>query len=172
MAAAALLAAACTVGGDSEADYQSALLAEGTPAPDFVIRTDSCPDGFTLSSLQGSWVMLEFWASWCPDCQRATPTLKNIHDKYAPSGLVCVGISLDNDENQWREYISDNGMDWIHHRETADWNNSAVASAYNVRWLPTLYLITPDGKISFATIYPDDMYEWLGTYFSSRISLP
>ena len=49
---------ACTVNGDDIDEYGSGLLQKGTPAPDFTIYTDSHPEGFALSSLQGQYVVV------------------------------------------------------------------------------------------------------------------
>lgn len=147
----------CTFGGDSDDEYGKGLLETGTEAPGFTIYPDGTADGITLASLRGKQVMLVFWASWCPDCQEATPGIKELHDTFSSDGLVFVGISFDTDEEDWRTYISDNGLDWIQHREQRPWSESALATAYNIKWIPTLYLIDEAGKVAFATVDISEM---------------
>lgn len=156
---AALLAclASCTIGGGEDDEYGKGLLETGTTAPDFTVYTDEYPDGTTLSSLRGGYVLIEFWASWCPDCQKATPVIKDINDTFAPKGLTLLGVSFDEDAAQWQAYIADNGLDWMQHRETLPWSESPVAATYNVRWIPTLYLIDPEGRVDFATVNAEEM---------------
>lgn len=79
-----LCMASCTVGGDDDNEYGKGMLEEGTIAPDFMIYTDSRPEGFALSSLRGQYVLIEFWASWCPDCQKETENMKQMYATYAP----------------------------------------------------------------------------------------
>ena len=74
-----LCMASCTVGGDGDNEYGKGMLEEGTIAPDFMIYTDSRPEGFALSSLRGQYVLIEFWASWCPDCQKETENMKQMY---------------------------------------------------------------------------------------------
>lgn len=141
--------ASCTIVDDDE--YGTGLLGSGVVAPDFTISvSDSLC--FNLSDLRGSYVLVEFWASWCPDCQEATPAVKRIFDAYSPHGLVMLGISFDEDEKRWSDYIVENGLAWIQHREEKPWKESTVSASYNVRWIPTFYLIAPDGTVDFSTV--------------------
>lgn len=156
-----LMFVACTVGSDSESDYGNGLLEQGTPAPEIVFITDENPDGLSLSSMRGGYVLLEFWASWCPDCQKETQALKDIYAAYSPLGLTVVGISFDEDEAEWRAYITENDMNWLQHRETVSWKESAVSEAYNIRWIPTLYLIDPQGDVRYATVNVSEMADSL-----------
>jgi len=158
---ASLLLAACTIGGDEDSDYGTGLLERGTPAPDFVITENTDGSDLRLSDLQGGYVLVEFWASWCPDCQRETDNIKAIHDTYGPRGLTLVGVSFDEDAEQWQDYITENGMDWLHRRETVAWKESPLSAAYNIRWIPTLYLIDPAGDVRFATVDVGEMVDSL-----------
>lgn len=153
--------AACTFGGDNESEYGKGLLEPGTPAPDIMLVTDEYPDGLRLSSMRGGYVLLEFWASWCPDCRRETQAMKDIYATFAPLGLTLVGISFDEDEDEWRTYIAGNGLDWMQHREMVAWSESAVSAAYNIRWIPTLYLVDPQGNVRFATVNVSEMADSL-----------
>lgn len=153
----------CVISSDSDDEYGKGLLAAGTDAPDFMIYPDGMADGFSLSTLRGKHVILEFWASWCPDCRKATPAVKELHDTFSSDGMVFIGISFDTDEEAWRKYISDNGMSWIQHREQKPWKESPLSTAYNIRWIPTFYLIDDNGKVAFATVNAAEMREKLNS---------
>ena len=152
-----LCMASCTVGGDDDNEYGKGMLEEGTIAPDFMIYTDSRPEGFALSSLRGQYVLIEFWASWCPDCQKETENMKQMYATYAPQGVVFVGVSFDTDRDQWQQYISENGLGWIQFSELKPWKESSISTAYNVRWIPTLYLIDKDGRVVLGTVSVAEM---------------
>ncbi len=152
-----LCMASCTVGGDDDNEYGKGMLEEGTIAPDFMIYTDSRPEGFALSSLRGQYVLIEFWASWCPDCQKETENMKQMYATYAPQGVVFVGVSFDTDRDQWQQYISENALSWIQFSELKPWKESSISTAYNVRWIPTLYLIDKDGRVVLGTVSVAEM---------------
>ena len=152
-----LCMASCTVGGDDDNEYGKGMLEEGTIAPDFMIYTDSRPEGFALSSLRGQYVLIEFWASWCPDCQKETENMKQMYATYAPQGVVFVGVSFDTDRDQWQQYISENGLSWIQFSELKPWKESSISTAYNVRWISTLYLIDKDGRVVLGTVSVAEM---------------
>ncbi|MCD8211098.1 MAG: TlpA family protein disulfide reductase [Prevotella sp.] len=156
-----LLSAITSCVVDSDSDYKMELLPLGTIAPDFEIYPSGGLEGFLLSSLKGKYVVLEFWASWCPDCQEATPSMVNLYETYHSEEIIFVGFSLDTDQAQWLAYIEENSMDWIQCSEFLPWKESTVASAYQVSWIPTLYLIDKDGRILFATGSIDEMGEKL-----------
>ena len=151
------LLSACTVGGDGDEDYGKRLLQKGEVAPDFTIITDEYPDGIALAGLRGSYVLIEFWRSTCGDCRDVTPDMKRIYGTYAPRGLVVVGVSFDQNEDEWRAYIEENGLGWMQHREQRTASESPVGTAYHISWTPTFYLIDPQGRIDLATIYIDDV---------------
>jgi len=65
-------------------------------APNFVLTT---AEGRTveLKKLEGSVVVLNFWATWCPPCRAEIPGMLEVYDKYRGEGLEIVGIALDRD---------------------------------------------------------------------------
>src|SRR5574344_708190 len=69
--------AADTASVDEDAQYAVELVKKGTVAPDFTMKTI---DGktFRLSQLKGKVVVLDFWASWCPDCRKDAPHVVSI----------------------------------------------------------------------------------------------
>ena len=68
------------------------------PAPYFILPTW---DGKTLrsTSLKGKVVLLEFFQTWCPDCQKSGVELEKLYQKYQERGLVVVGISHDREKS-------------------------------------------------------------------------
>lgn len=70
-------------------------------------------DGRTLRSVDmlGKVVIVDFWASWCSPCRRATPVLKRLHKKHAGK-LEVVGVSLDDSVDKIRAYIKKSGVGW------------------------------------------------------------
>ena len=67
-------------------------------APYFILPTW---DGNTLrsSSLKGKVVVLDFFQTWCPDCQKSGVELEKLYQKYKDRGLVVVGISHDREKS-------------------------------------------------------------------------
>ncbi len=104
MAAALLVAVGLTaqaqtdkaVQEDLDAKYATTLVKVGSLAPDFTLKT---PEGGTLqlSSMKGKTVVIDFWASWCPDCRKDAPELVRLYDEFHPKGIEFVGVSMDTD---------------------------------------------------------------------------
>ena len=68
---------------DADEKYATELVKVGETAPDFKLKT---PDGkaLKLSKLQkGRWTVIDFWASWCPDCRKDIPSVKRMYEDFA-----------------------------------------------------------------------------------------
>ncbi len=152
-----LLCLTSCIAESTESESEWVPLSIGTLAPDFTITTDEYPDGYQLTDLKSRWVMIEFWAAWCPDCRNATPEMKEMWETYASDEIVFVGFSLDTDEETWRNWITENGLYWQQTCQLIAWKDSEVATAYNVQWIPTFYLIDKESRVAFATVEVSEM---------------
>lgn len=138
---------------DLDDKYATELLKTGTEAPDMNIGTATDGTVIKLSQMKGKYVLIAFWASWCPDCRRETPALQQLWKQYKDKGLQIAGISYDTNREAWQKYIADNNMEWLQYSELKKWKKETTSDRlYNINWIPTLYLIDPEGHVALATV--------------------
>lgn len=157
-----LTISAQTEGEDPDAKYATDLLRPGTTAPDFVIAATDSGHSTRLSSFRGRYVVLDFWASWCPDCRRDIARMKALHEEYSPRGVQIIGVSFDTDLEAWNECIQKYKMTWMHYSELRKWKKeSKIDQDYHVNWIPTYYIIDPEGKVVLGTVVADKVEQTL-----------
>ena len=137
--------------GDLDAKYAAELLPAGTRAPEFEIL-DMNGKTVRLSDFRGSYVVLDFWATWCPDCRADVPALKETVKKYGSKKIRFISISSDTDREKWVSYVKENKMKWTHVSELVPRKESKVSADYRVRWIPSVYVIDPEGKVLLGTV--------------------
>ena len=101
-------------------------------------------------------MLLDFWATWCPDCRKDVPAVKELYDKYG-SKVEFIGVSFDVDHNRWTKYVVDNGMKWRQVSELKKMRDAEISKAYGVEWIPSMTLIGPDGKVVLSTVVLERM---------------
>jgi thiol-disulfide isomerase/thioredoxin len=113
-------------------------------APPFAVTTT---DGQKISfdDLQGKVVLLDFWATWCVPCREALPHLKNVAKKFQGEPLVILSVSLDSDELKWKDFITQNEMNWPQYRDGGF--EGSVAKLFGVRAIPHTFTIDADGVL-------------------------
>ncbi|MBR3727218.1 MAG: redoxin domain-containing protein [Prevotella sp.] len=154
---------------DLDSLYAQEMLRHGVEAPDFVIDSAS---NAKLKDLRGRFVVLHFWASWCPDCRRDTPEMNRLHDEFASDSLVFIHISFDTDRQRWTNYYIENQMEGLHFCEMKKMRESAVARAYGIKWIPSYYVLNTEGKVILATVQIEKLRKRLGLLDYSRVSIP
>lgn len=118
---------------------------DGAIAPEIKLKTPE-GDSLALSSLRGKVVLIDFWASWCGPCRRENPHVKAIYDRYKDKGFEIYGVSLDSKEASWKAAIQKDGLTWKHVSDLGGWKSSA-AQLYQVRSIPSTFLLDRDGRI-------------------------
>ena len=117
----------------------------GQPIIDF---TQNDPNGnpVTLSELaQGKLLLVDFWASWCPDCRKANPDVVTAYQKFHEQGFDVLGVSFDTNKEAWLAAIEKDGLTWTQVSDLQGWNNAAGA-LYAIAFIPQNALIK-DGMI-------------------------
>lgn len=109
---------------------------------------DTAGKDIALSSVvgDGKYVLLDFWASWCGPCMREVPYLVKTYELYYDKGFEIYGVSLDRNEQDWKDAIAANKMSWINVSAINDTDQKA-STAYAVQSIPANFLIGPDGNI-------------------------
>jgi thiol-disulfide isomerase/thioredoxin len=117
----------------------------GNPAPDFTMR-DIDGQEVSLSDFRGKVVYLDFWASWCGPCMREMPYFKELKERLADQeDLVYLYISIDTDEQAWRNSVERNQITGVHLNTPG--RERGVPALYNVKWIPTFFIIGRDGNV-------------------------
>ena len=145
---------------DMDAKYATEIVKAGTVAPDFKMKT---PEGKTIQLkkfAKGKTVVLDFWASWCPDCRKDAPEVVRMYEKYKQYGIEFIGISMDTDAEAWKEAIQKYGIRYPQVSELKKFRETDIAKAYGVKWIPSMVVIGPDGQVKLSTVltYKVDKY--------------
>ncbi|MDF1574500.1 MAG: TlpA disulfide reductase family protein [Bacteroidales bacterium] len=114
----------------------------------------------TLSSLQGKVTLVAFWASGNNASIEALIRLQSTYNKYRDKGFEVYAISLDNNKINWMNAIDFNEFTWINVSEL-NFPESNAALLYNIRELPTTFLINREGDIVARNLYGRTLETWL-----------
>jgi len=119
-------------------------LARARMAPAFAIMTT---DGqrVSLDELKGKAVLIDFWATWCGPCREALPHMKEIAKKFEGQPLVILSVSLDEDEQRWKDFVAKNEMTWSQYRDGKF--TGPIATLFAVRAIPQTFTIDADGVL-------------------------
>lgn len=143
---------------DLDSKYAKGLLAPGTVAPNFTLKTADNKD-IELKTYRGDYVVLDFWASWCSDCRKAIPLTKELWNDFRDYNVRFIGVSFDTNKDAWiKTYWDKYQMNWTQVSELKKWKKATtIDRLYKVDWIPTLYLIDPNGKIILGTVQIDKL---------------
>lgn len=129
---------------------------QGEKAPVFT-ATLANGSPFSLASLEGHFVLLDFWGSWCGPCRMQNPHWVALHRKYdglgipGAKGFAIVSIGVETDEGSWENAIRRDSLYWpyqiLDKADNLRFFNSPLAVLYGVKQLPSTFLLNPRGVI-------------------------
>ncbi|MBD0327611.1 MAG: redoxin domain-containing protein [Pyrinomonadaceae bacterium] len=123
-------------------DYKRVEIQLGSDVPDFTF-TDFNNKKRKLSEFHGKYVLLDFWAVWCPPCRRELPYQKAAYSRFQARGFEILGMNNDEDPLSVKDWLKKNGITWPQARMESI---KDLEIRYRISLFPTALLIGPDGK--------------------------
>ena len=114
------------------------------PAPQVTFSALS-GEPFATSDLRGKVVVVNFWATWCPDCIKEMPKLVDTHRKFAGRGYETVAVAVSKDRRE--DVVRFNAEHALPFRAVFDQSGEVAREFGNVRITPTTIVIDKNGKI-------------------------
>jgi len=141
-----------SLGGQAERQRQdradaASLVHVGNPAPSFTL-TDTDGAEFVLDTLRGKVVLVNFFATWCGPCLQELPHVQKVWDENRNQGdFALIVIGREETDESVAEFRSRHGYTF----PMASDPQRSVYSLYAEELIPRTYLVSPDGKICFAS---------------------
>lgn len=127
------------------------------------------PDGKAIAlsdyAGKGKYVLVDFWASWCPPCREEMPNLVEAYKKYKNKGFEIVGVSLDDNNAAWQKGIKNLNVTWPQISDLKGWK-SDLAATYAVSSIPQTLLLDKDGNIIAKNLREEALAEKLNELFN------
>lgn len=134
--------------GNSNQTEKTTVAKTGTLAPDFTV---TMLDGTqrSLSSLRGSVVLLNFWATWCPPCrQELTRVQSDIVDRFAGEEFVFLPISRGEERAEVEKFLAAQGYTFPVGLDP----EQKIYTLYATNYIPRNFLIDRDGRIVLTSV--------------------
>ncbi len=125
----------------ADCKQETPRIKSGEPAPDFVLN-DISGNPVRLSDFRGKFVVLEFWATWCPPCKLAIADLNELQAKQMEEEFVLLSISTD-----WEISTVESFMEDYYITYPVLFDDKGVSNIFGAYQLPTTVVIGKDGRV-------------------------
>ncbi|MBK7426947.1 MAG: TlpA family protein disulfide reductase [Saprospiraceae bacterium] len=132
--------------------YQKPGIVNGDEAP-LINGMSHQGNGVDLISLRESYVLIDFWGSWCGPCRKANADIRSLYEEYHDKQFIdgrhfhVFSIGIETDSAAWIQAIESDRLFWAHHISTMNRFDSEWAKAYGVRNIPATFLVDPRGIV-------------------------
>jgi thiol-disulfide isomerase/thioredoxin len=113
----------------------------GAPAPDVQMESFS-GEQVTLSEFEGTPVVLNFWATWCPFCVAEMPDFETVN-QTADGQVQFIGVNLQDDAGAANDLVGETGVTYLLTRDP----QGVVYNAFGGIAMPTTVFIGADGIV-------------------------
>lgn len=125
--------------------------------PPKILLTNQYGELIDSQKLEGDFLLLEFWASWCAPCRQVNPALLKVYNSYKNNGFEILGISLDQDMDKWKDATKKDSINWV---QVIDTLNS-TKETFSLTTIPYNVLLNNERKIIAVNINPIKLNELL-----------
>ena len=98
----------------------------------------------TLASYKGKWVLVNYWATWCPPCQEEIPDLVMLHDAHKDKSLAVIGVAVD---YKSRKEIAKFADEMLMTYPVVLGDDKVTQQFGPADVLPTTFIYNPQGKL-------------------------
>ncbi len=106
-----------------------------------------------LSDYRGKWVLVNYWATWCPPCREELPELEVFHDNHKDRDAVVLGLAMEDiDGERLREFVEEQFLSY----PILLVGSRPKVLLGRVPGLPTSFLVSPEGEIVARQVGPVD----------------
>lgn len=112
-----------------------------------------------IDSSAKHWTLLHFWASWCVPCRHEHKTMLSYAQSWQNKNLRIVGISLDDDKNDWVQAIKKDQINWLQLSDLKGWKSSEVIQSFKITYVP--YSILLDEEMTIKAVGMHNIVETL-----------
>ena len=119
-----------------------------------IVADDMYGKQVKLSELEGNVILVDFWAAELGNSNALNADLKNIYEKYEADGFRVYQVSFDTSKATWIKAVQEQKLPWV---SVCDFRGQAspIMGVYNVRSLPSNYLIDRNGRIVAKNVYSE-----------------
>ncbi|MDR0427308.1 MAG: AhpC/TSA family protein [Dysgonamonadaceae bacterium] len=150
----------------AQAEKMRSKFTSGTKYLDFT-STDINGKKVSLSDYvgKGKFLLIDFWASWCPPCIREIPSLVEFYESMKDRNFEIIGVSLDEDKTAWMKAVKDYNMTWPQVSDLK--RESSATKAYQVNEIPYTVFIDPEGNIIADNLRGEELEDFVLTTLNS-----
>jgi thiol-disulfide isomerase/thioredoxin len=106
-----------------------------------------------LSDYRGKWVLVNYWATWCPPCREELPELEVFHDHHKDRDAVVLGLNMEEiDPDQLRQFVEEQFLSY----PILLVGSRPGMPLGRIPGLPTSFLVSPKGEVVARQVGPVD----------------
>ena len=108
-----------------------------------------------LSKYKGKTIVIDVWASWCPDCVKGMPKVHNLQKQFP--NVVYLFLSYDKTDESWKKGIEKNNVKGENYHVGNNMKKGAFSEGIKLDWIPRYMVVDKNGKIAlWRAIEADD----------------
>ena len=123
----------------------NAQIKVGDKLPAITLKSISNSD-VNLTSFQGKYILIDFWASWCGPCRLGNKKLVKLHSEVSSDKMEIIGISIDTDTNKWLKAVEKDKIKFTQLIDSKGFD-AETAIQFGVEELPSKFLFNEEGVL-------------------------
>lgn len=123
-------------------DYKLAALSNENNICDWLFIADNYHE-LKLKDIESEYILIDFWATWCPPCMQQLPDINELSENYKPSKVQVIGINVDREYSTFQKATLNLSKNWIHIFD----EKSNIIRFLDIHTFPTTILLDKDRNV-------------------------